>query len=527
MSRYTIFAILIGFIAILFANLTYIYGYTVSKPDLGFLGRKVINSQDTYTYVAFIEQARQGRVLFENLYTSEPQSLSLFRPLYIVLGKLALLFNVQSVYVYHIGRVVLAFIFCFVLYRFLRYFFEKPGERLFAYSVVLLSTGLGFILGQLFPQSSDLWIPESNTFLSFGEAPHFIFSQILMLIAFMSFIKGVEEKRTYNFIVSSIALLLLTFEHPFNIVITFSVLLVLTIIFARKGQLNQSIAWGVALTMGIQIIAALYQLYGSFNNSVLNQWVQNNILPSPNPINFIVGYGLLIPFALIGIEQVLKKHSIWFFLTIIWVVVTFVLLYSPLAFQRRVSEGVHIPLAILSSVGLITVAKYASGFVVEGIKKKVYYAFLVGAVLVLSIGSFSIAVLETTTVSRDTIDQYYYYLAQPELAALNTFRDNTSYKDVLLANWFYGNVAPGITGRKTYLGHRIQTINFDKKTNEINKFLLEKDDKKSYRFLKNNGITFIFLGINDSMVRYGFNPASRSYLEKAYDYQGVRIYHVK
>jgi len=44
------------------------------------------------------------------------------------------------------------------------------------------------------PNPSDLWIPESITFLSLAEAPHFIFSQILMISGLMFFLKYLKKR---------------------------------------------------------------------------------------------------------------------------------------------------------------------------------------------------------------------------------------------------------------------------------------------------------------------------------------------
>lgn len=89
MRKETFFIIIISLAALFFANSPIIYGYVFQKPELHYLGRKAINTNDTYTYIAFIEQARQGRLLLENLYTSDPQTPTLIRPLFVVLGFIA------------------------------------------------------------------------------------------------------------------------------------------------------------------------------------------------------------------------------------------------------------------------------------------------------------------------------------------------------------------------------------------------------------------------------------------------------
>ena len=96
-----------------------------------------------------------------------------------------------------------------------------------------------------------------------------------------------------------------------------------------------------------------------------------------------------------------------------------------------------------------------------------------------------------------------------------------------MANWFYGNLIPGITGRKVYVGHRVQTPFFDQKIEKMNWFLVNRNSKEAYNFLKSNGITYIFLGKNDSMLKYGFKPFEKPYLVEVYNRNDVLVFRIK
>ncbi len=527
MRKETFFIIIISLAALFFANSPIIYGYVFQKPELHYLGRKAINTNDTYTYIAFIEQARQGRLLLENLYTSDPQTPTLIRPLFVVLGFIAQFTGFSSVQAYMFAKLVLGIVFCFVLYHFLKRFFHGSYERVAAFSIVLFSTGLGYIFRFAFPLSSDLWIPESNTFLSLGEAPHFILSQTLMLLLFMFLIDGVEKRKYGNFFLASFCALILSLEHPFNIVTTFVVTIFLLCYFLYKKVLSKNLLTGMGIVLGAQIVGVLYQAYQTHYNSVLSSWQQNNQLPSPSPINFIVGFGLLLPFMFVGLERYLRQQNAYRLLLIFWAASSFVLLYSPLSFQRRISEGIHIPIAIMAAEGILLCAAYISSLVLDRLKNKLFNACVFGVIIFMSLGSFVIAFFDLHTVSSDIPSSYAYSLAQTEYAAMLALRSHTTFEDAILANSYYGNILPGITGRRVFAGHAVQTPNFEQKINQINAFLGETDNRKAYAFLKQNNITFIFLGINDGFLTYGFKPDAKPYLEKAYQKDGVTIYHVR
>lgn len=135
----------IGIVVLITVNLPLIYFYLTPAVGRVFLGRRVINSEDTYTYLAFIQQAKEGRWLFENLYTTEAQKPTLLRVSYALIGKVAAVFDLTPMMAYQGARLILSALFIWVLNRFLRRFFESAKERLVALFVVLTASGIGFL----------------------------------------------------------------------------------------------------------------------------------------------------------------------------------------------------------------------------------------------------------------------------------------------------------------------------------------------------------------------------------------------
>lgn len=519
-------AVVIGIVVLFFSNLYLLSGILEPKSDLVFLGRRVINSQDAYTYVSFIEQARQGRVLFENLYTSEPQNATLLRPSYTLLGLLAFLGNTSSIGAYHIGRIFFSILFLFVLYIFIKQFFDTPKKRLLAFSIILFSSGLGFIAGGFLPESADLWIPEAITFLSIQEAPHFILSQTLMLLAFMFLLKGWRSGRVKYFVFSFLTLFFLGFEHPYNLfTIGLTVIFMAIYLWITKKVTGKVLLMGLSGTILGCIVGNAYQLVEFMRNPILRSWAFPS--PSPIPMNYIVGYGLIMVFAVFGLEIFLRERKMPQVLIVCWVVATSVVLYSPIYFQRRLSEGFHIPLAILATEGVIIVSIFLSKFVLKEVRKAVLYITVCMLTFIMMIGTFVGVYSDVTTISQNSKASYYYYLLAQEVEAMDFLRDNMGPHDIVLSNWFYGNIIPGIAGRKVFIGHKAQTTQFDKKVDLVNKFILSKDTNQAYQFLKTNNITYVYVGKNDSMLRYGFKPSEKPYLVKVFDEGEAKVYKVR
>lgn len=501
----------LAFFVLLIANLPFAVPYLIKNDDLIFLGRHAINSEDTYTYVSSIEQARQGRILFENQYTSEPQEPSLLRPSYILIGNTAKILNISSLTGYHLFRIIFSILFCIVLYKFLFLFLDSSGKRLTAFSIMLTSSGLGFALSQWFPSSIDLWIPEAITFLSLTEAPHFVLSLTLLLSGFYFFLKYLKVKDANILIFTFFAFFLLSFEHPFDLAVAVPVL-ILTALWNRIS-LPKSLGLGVASGIGL-----IYQVFETYRNPIMKAWQAQNLLYSPGPSSYFFGFGLILVLGIIGLEIFLKEQKPERKLILVWITVTALLLYSPVSFQRRFVEGVQIPLGIAAAFGIYKI--------LERYKESSRKILLPLAIVILSLSSIFAVYSDFKAFATDSKDSPYYYVKPQNLTGILWLGQKTSFGDVILSNRFFGNLIPGLIGRKVYLGHQIQTIDFAGKIQKTNSFLLEKDDKKAQAFLRENRITYIFLGAGDSILQYGFRPDEKKYLTRVYENDGVSIYKV-
>lgn len=513
MNKYKWFAIIVSIIVLVLSSAPVIYFSLYPKDDLIFLGRRYTNSQDSYTYISFIEQAKQGHNLFKNLYTSEDQSYSLLRPSYLLIGKIASLTNTNSLTSYHLSRVVFCVIFLFVLWKFLGYFAQDDKSKFVLYTLILTSSGLGFLVSQWLPNSIDLWVPESNTFFSLGEAPHFILSQLLMLAGFGSFLAYLKTPKTVLIASSILAFLALSFEHPFNLVVIVPILFVVC--------LWQKLSWLKTILIPLAAgLGLIYQYYLTLSNPILSAWQSQNLLLTPIPLLVFSGYGFLLILAVVGTEKILKLNKLTTSqqLVITWAVITAISLYLPFNFQRRLIDGFHIPLTILAGIGLTSMISH--------FKLKTQNLLLWIVILFLSATSVFMTYVDFRQIGQDTSNNYYYYLHKDELVALNWLVDNSSEEDIVLSNWYLGNLIPGLTGRQVYLGHQVQTIDSDKKTKELDRLLSTNTPDAFADFLRRNQIKYLFFGRNDSMFNSGFNPNIHPEINRVYDHNGVQIYQV-
>ncbi|MFI5265290.1 MAG: hypothetical protein ACHQT7_00935, partial [Candidatus Levyibacteriota bacterium] len=388
--------------------------------------------------------------------------------------------------------------------------------------------------GGLYSKVSDLWIPEANTFLSLQEAPHFILSQTLMLLTFLFLLKGwsaslLSEKKRKGvvfFVLAFVALLALGFEHPYDLLLcTGTTIFTAAYLWLWKKVPRPALIISTSLIVLAAFIGNLYQYIETVTNPILNNWAAQST--SPTPMDYILGFGFIVVFAVIGLEKFLSERKTPQILIVSWIAATSILIYSPVFFQRRLSEGFHIPLSILATEGILMAAVYVSGFVVQRAKKIVYSVFIVIMVILMTVGTVMGVSQDVRVIGNDNLSAYYYYLLNSEILGMEFLRDRTGPSDVILSNWFYGNIIPGVTGRKVFIGHKAQTQDFDKKVELVNKFIIDKNADEAYKFLKDNHITYVYVGSSDTMLSYGFKPDTKPYLIKVFDEGGATVYKVR
>jgi len=496
------------------------------KDGLVFLGRHNADDGDVYTYISYIEQAKQGKWLLRNNFTSEYQVPSLIRPSYILIGKFAAITHISSLLAYHVAQIIFCLFFFVVAYQFIRKLFKTPKQRLLVFFILLTSSGFGWLFGQ-FIDTTDLYVVEANTFLALGNSPHFILSHALMLSGVLLYLKFIERKKFVFGILTALVLFPLAFEHPFD-------LMILAPVFFLTG-LWTSLPFIQNITVSALVaIPLVFPILQVKQNAIFAAEQAQRPSYSPNPFNWILGFGFLLPLAIYGITKYRPKARPLEKLLIVWVVIAPFLVYCPVEFQRRLSEGLHIPIAMLAVLGLMelyNVMTRKAAAILPKVKqkeiKRLTKAFIVGIAVLLAFTSVSHVVDDIKIINKNSLYHYYFYISYPEYDAISWIKINVPENTVILANFFYGNIIAGMTARQVYVGHSAQTIHFDQKVEKINNFIINTDNTSAYQFLEENSIQYIFTTKSDSLTAYGFKPDEKPYLEKVYDHDGVYIYKVK
>ncbi len=230
----------------------------------GLTGNKNSNWSDQLVYFSWINQAREGRWLFENLFTNEAQQPSFFHPLWLLLGWIAEIFSISTPTIFHLARLLLAGIFLLTIYSFIGYLSLTRWKRLFIFLLIGLGAGWGWlfyvlnlsqditsvdIAVRIFP--IDIYHTEFFILRSMWHSPLTILSQLLLLVIFWYFLVNYQNFHWRRFVIIGVIISFLALVHPYDIFTVFGVLFIFFILrFLQSRRLEwqswlQVVGWGL------------------------------------------------------------------------------------------------------------------------------------------------------------------------------------------------------------------------------------------------------------------------------------------
>lgn len=525
--------------ALFLSTVPYLFGAIRAGGEYTYLSLYPLGSADTNVYFSFIRQAMDGDVFIRNLHTSEPQQGTIFHPLWLVLGWVASLFRLSPVFVFHAARLVIGAAFLLFLYFFLSRVFDDERRRNIAFLLAAFSSGVGvfFSIGVsiwdpiqgmlLLP--ADQWITESNTFLTIMHSPLFVLSQLLLLFLFWSFL---EEERYRSYFLVGGALFFLVLMHPYDLVTVGTVLPAFLVVRILRdpsftpGALRRSFRRLVLLALfALAPVAAFF--VGSRNESAIGGWTKQNITTSPMLHSYILGYGLVLLFAVAGFVALRKSRSRGQLLVLTWSVVSLLLLYVPIQINRRMSNGLHIVLVILAAVGVDYLWSWLQRHSPRReLVRHLFFAFL-GWVLGFGFFFSTVTVIVKSVYWEADPKTSIFYIQSSLTQGMDWLKTHAPRAAVVLAHSYHGNIIPARTGLRVFVGHGHQTINWAQKRRLVTTwfFRTNNDDEKKAQFLEENGITHVFFSeLEDRIGEY--RPDEKLYLTPVFRNAGVTVYQV-
>lgn len=478
----------------------YVVGWLSGGDDWMF-GGFVFGVDDGYSYLAKMRLGAQGDWLFTLRYTAEPHDGALLFLPYIALGQLVgALIGPDSphltsalIVAFHGARMIFGFALILASYRFAAVFLADRGARRLALVLITLAGGLGWLvmllagddwLGSLPP---DLYIPEGYSFLVIYGLPHLALARTAMLIGWLLLFRALGRDQGWgrDAGLAGLCWAVMGLSVPFYVAVVY-VLLGMWGLAAWARQ--RAFPWELFRRAATAALVALPVLAYSgivfVTNDVFREWSGQNRLPAPHPLQYVVGYIVLALPAAFAVRAFWRQgdsdRDLPRLLIPTWAITALLIVYLPINVQRRLAEGVIVPLSILAAAGLYaTFTNRARRRLAQGI---VLGLTLPTTLLLIAGGLFGARTLERPV-----------FRPAAELRALAAIDHQRPPGTVLLCDRETGNAAPAWADLIAYVGHGPETINTDAKETLVEQFYAGTLDPAARRALLDT-VDVIFYG---------------------------------
>lgn len=363
--------LLLGFVTLLLASLPYLYGWIATPAGHVFSGI-TYNIDDVAVYLSWMRQAESGAFFQRNLFTTEPQQGILFNLLFLLLGNVARVTGLSLILVYHVARVLFGALLLGAVAKLLQETFTETRARKLAFALVCISAGVGWTRGGYqagagFAQPIDLWQPEAITFLSLYYTPLFTAALFAIVVFWISVLRAERTGRIRDLWPALLCGALLGNFHSYDVVPLFAVWGIYRIVSDVLSRRVDAKGWVRLIVTGIAALpTTLYQAYALRAEAVFYARAFDTTTPSPALPWVLLGFGFLLPLCVSA--AVLYKRdreayvsSAAMRLLFTWAVVGVAVAYVPVAFQRKLIMGVHLPLCLLAGGALATLTARLPG----------------------------------------------------------------------------------------------------------------------------------------------------------------------
>ena len=528
----------IGLVVLTISSIPYLLGYRSAAPGTEF-GGFVVDLDDSYSYLAAMQQGLGNGWRYQVLFTPEEHPGAYLHTFYLGLGKLSSLLGLSLMQTYQLARLACGLTLLVTTYVFLSHFLQDRSARLVAYLLISFSSGLGwvvllsgsFTLHALSP--IDFWLMDAYTFFTILTFPHLAAAVALLLLFFTLALRHLETFQRRELLFGSLTLMGLCVIHPFAILLVDGVLVtywVLLLLNRRRPPSREAVAIAVWALTPLPLVA--YYLSAFASDPVLQSWSAQNLLPSPPMSHVLLGYGIMSLLAVGGAHYAVQQRNERRLLLVAWVVSAMILLYLPFTLQRRMIEGLHVPLCILATVGIFEyvlplapnadwMMRFARwrGYESTGLRGLLLYS-----IVIMTYPSNLVLVAATSLSTLHNYPALYHY--RDEVVAVDWLRKNTEPTDTVLSSYEMGRLIPARAGNRVFMGHAHETVDVhDKELLAVGFFQESTSDDFRCNLLTEYGISYVFHGPAERQIGR-FDPSRVAYLEPAYSNPSVAIYRV-
>ena len=176
------FLILTMLAAVVIAAVPFVYAVATTPAGFSYSGRHSQNTGDYGVYFSQMEQARQGHLLFYNLYETTPHNANIFNPFWLVLGWLCRITGIAIPIMFHAFRLLLIPLLVLVTWKVVTYFVSDVRIQRIALLLCLFAGGF----------AGYATTTDATPFMAMQFSPHLVASLILLELIFLWCAKAID-----------------------------------------------------------------------------------------------------------------------------------------------------------------------------------------------------------------------------------------------------------------------------------------------------------------------------------------------
>jgi hypothetical protein len=507
----------------LIASLSEILAVYLTPPQSIWTGMLSRNTADLNNYLSIIEEVRSDGLKTHNLMTAEPHPAFQIRPFHAALGVIGKIFpGLSPVALLEIGHVIAALFLLILIGALVSHLYDANKDRIASFFLITIGSGLGWL--HLVWDPPDLGYSELSTFLALTSAPLYQLSLGCVLGIILAILAAYQtqssQKRLLYTSLAVIMAVLVGFERPFPLIplcFTIAGFVLIEIIHSKSSRIKL-----VAIAIPVcvcAVLAVLYQMRLMQQIPVYADWNRQHVVTSPKFPAIFQALGLMIPFALIGFNELRKKHPQIALIFLLYAVSSIISSKIPIQIQERFLEGLPLSTAVLATAGLVRlmhlIRRPASQFI-----------FVVIVLAMLAPSSWIALRRDLTAVARRSAPQY---MPVRFIEGMKELKKVSQPGEPVLSLELAGNFIITYATRPAVLAHRVATSRFMQKKNLLGDlFQLPADDSKAKEIIRQTNARWLFWGPEEKHFARGhFNPEQASYLTRVYENPMVTIYRIE
>jgi hypothetical protein len=471
-------------------TLPYVVAYVAPSHGTVFSG-VLDHSYDTNNYLAYVHQSESGSWLFHNPMTAEPHRPVFFNLEWLVMGKVGALLHLSPAAAMNFCRVLCVVLMCVAVYWLSSFLFENAFTRKIALVASLAGGGFGWIsavhlLHIRLDSSYFLDLTNANFFPFYWtlRLPHFLASEMFVILGLCCFLRGEFEGRMSDYVISGLCYIAAGTCRPYDMLFLMtSTALFLVQSYFNPRKASQSLAIrAVPIAMCVPVLGYYYWI---FKIHPIFRWWSLPGLPGPSPWLLSLGFGmsfLLLPYAVWKIYRNGLSYPGLLMACCLISALVLSYLHSLLHFSFQFATNILVPLVMLALLGLDDSIQAMRA-------KRVWGTVAVaGILLVNSLTSIALTGQAVVLAVRGE-----YAIDSGLLAAYRWIDAHAESTDVIFADLYNANMMPQYIRSRVFCGYG-NAVRADEKLKDLQNFFAPTTSQEfRENLLRNNPIQYVLL----------------------------------